>query len=208
MSVATARGEIMKTVKLPDPNTEDGVALNQALAQRRSRRELGKGTLSLNQAGQLLWAAQGVTDPRGLRTAPSGGALYPLEIYLVIGKVDSMAPGVYRYLPGQHALEPQVMGEHRSALAAASLGQEHIRDNSAVFVITAVYERTTEKYGQRGIRYVHIEVGHAAENLLLTAASLGLEAVMVGAFNDDEVRRLMELPSEEHPLALIPVGKP
>lgn len=205
---AMARGIIMETVKLPVPNTENGLTLNQALAQRRSRRQLGESSLPLKQVGQLLWAAQGITDARGLRTAPSGGALYPLELYLVAGKVENLTPGIYRYLPEQHALELQAKGEHRSALAKAALNQEYIRENSVLFVFTAVYERTTKKYGRRGIRYVHIEVGHAAENLLLTATSLGLDAVMVGAFNDDEIRRLMALPSEEHPLALIPIGKP
>ena len=203
----TPRDSDMNTIKLPVPDRENSLPLDRALAQRRSKRELGQALLSLSEAGQLLWAAQGITDPRGFRTAPSGGTLYPLELYLVTGEVEGLEPGVYRYLPQQHALKREANGECRRKLAKAALGQDYIRFNSAVVLIAAVYERTTGKYGKRGIRYVYIEVGHAAQNLYLEAEVLGFETVLVGAFDDDEVRQLLDLPKNEHPLALMPIGK-
>lgn len=174
---------------------------------RRSRRELQGQPLSLAEVSQLLWSAQGVTDPEGLRTAPSGGALYPLEIFLVVGQVEGLTAGVYRYRPTAHSLKPEGPGDRRAALASAALAQEWVRKNAAVVVFTGVYQRSTRKYGERGIRYTHIEVGHSAQNLLLQATVLGLETVIVGAFRDAEVQKALDLLPEEEPLALIPIGK-
>jgi SagB-type dehydrogenase family enzyme len=196
-------------IALPYPRTDSDTSLEAALLGRRSVRSYQDEPLILAEIGQLLWAAQGVTDPaRGYRTAPSAGALYPLEVYLIAGKVEGLPPGVYRYGPGAHNLTPVKTGDQRDALYEAALRQAPVRQAPAVLVIAAVTERTTGKYGERGIRYVHMEAGHAAQNALLQAVALGLGAVVIGAFEDDDVRQVTGMPAAEQPLYLVPVGKP
>ena len=197
-----------EVVMLPKPRYESDVSLEQVLRARRSHREFLPSALSLGQVGQLLWAAQGVSSPEGGRTAPSAGALYPLETYLVAGKVESLAAGVYRYDPAHHGLQPVASGDRRAALAAAALGQEWVASPPAVLVLTAVYRRTMVKYGERGIRYVHMEAGHAAQNVALQATALGLGVVTVGAFSDADVKAVLGLDGSEEPLYLLPVGWP
>lgn len=197
-------GEI---IALPEPVTSGRVSVEQSIAQRRSVRDFVNTTLKLSDISQLLWSAQGVTDARGLRAAPSAGALYPLELYVVAGTVDGLAPGVYRYDSQQHQLTKAGGGDVRAALTKAALSQAWIQDAAAVIVFTADYQRTRKKYGNRAERYVHIEVGHAAENLFLQAVSLGLASVVVGAFDDDELARVLRLPRELQPLLLMPVGR-
>lgn len=193
-------------VVLPPPRLDGGAAIERVLAERRSVREFARGALTLPQVAQLLWAAQGVTGADGRRTAPSAGALYPLELYLVAGEVRDLAPGVYRYVPGKHRLEQLGAGDVRRKLCAAALAQECVAEGAAVAVFTAVERRTTRKYGPRGVRYVHIEIGHAAQNLALAATALGLGTVTVGAFDDAAVARILKLPEGETPLYLMPVG--
>ncbi len=192
-------------VALPSPRLDGDMPLERALAERRSVREFAHGALTLPQVAQLLWAAQGATAG-GRRTAPSAGALYPLEVYLVAGEVRDLAPGVYRYLPAKHALKQLATGDARRPLCAAALAQECVAAGAAVVVFAAVEQRTTRKYGSRGVRYVHIEAGHAAQNLALQATALGLGSVTVGAFDDAAVARLLKLPGGEVPLYLLPVG--
>jgi len=194
-------------VLLPPPRRSSAVSVEEALARRRSVRDFSAAHLSLDDAAQLLWAAQGITQSSGLRTAPSAGALYPLEVYLVAGEVEALPPGVYRYDPRAHHLAPGVSGDRRRALAAAAYHQTWIADAPGIFVIAAVFRRTTIKYGERGERYVHIEAGHAGENLCLQAAALGLGTTIVGAFSNAEVGRILDL-SEAEPILIIPVGKP
>lgn len=196
-----------KYITLPDINHSTKQSLSQLLSQRRSTRDFQNVSLSLDTIGQLLWAAQGITHPQGLRTAPSAGALYPLELYFVIGLVNDLMPGVYHYDPKQHSLNKVASGDQRKKLAQSAHQQSWVMDAAAVIVIAAVYERTTRKYGTRGIRYVHIETGHAAQNTFLQAESLNLGAVIVGAFDDDGVKDVLQLPDDEQPLVLIPVGK-
>lgn len=155
----------------------------------------------------LLWAAQGVTDPRGFRTAPSAGALYPLELYLVAGSVTGLEPGVYHYIPLDGAITMLQRGDQRDELAEAALGQSWMADAALTLVFAANHQRTTVKYGQRGIQYVHIEAGHAAQNILLTAVAMNLGAAVVGAFNDRRVASVIGLPKQETPLYLLPVGQ-
>jgi len=195
-------------IHLPAPQTTGSLSVEEALVQRRSVREFRREALTLAQVGQLLWAAQGITRSGGYRTAPSAGALYPLEVLLAAGSVHDLSPGVYRYRPRDHALAPILKEDLRGKLAAAALGQSFVNDGAAALVITAVYERITGKYGQRGIRYVHMEVGYASENIHLQAAALGLGTVAVGAFHDDRVQELLNLPANERPLLIMPVGKP
>ena len=194
-------------IKLPEPRCKSDVSLEWCLEARRSIRSYRDLPLDLAQVAQLLWAAQGMTAPGGLRTAPSAGALYPLETYLVAGRVDGIPAGVYRYVAASHELAPGARGDARRGLARAALDQSAVADAPASIVFSAVYRRTTKKYGQRGVRYVHMEVGHAGENVCLQAAALGLGTVTIGAFHDGEVKRVLQLPGEEEPLYILPVGR-
>jgi SagB-type dehydrogenase family enzyme len=199
--------EQAEVIKLPEPQYDSDVSLEQSLLERRSVRDYAGEPLTLQEISQLMWAAQGLTDPRGFRTAPSAGGLYPLELHIVVGDVEDLLPGVYRYQPDGHQLVKTADGDKRAELAQAALEQEWVEEGAVDFVFTAVYERTTGKYGQRGIRYVHMEAGHAAQNLCLQATALGLGAVTIGAFYDKEVSRLLNLPADEEPLYVIPVGR-
>lgn len=193
----------LQTILLPTPRLKGTLTLEEALSERRSVREFTEEQLSLAEIGQLLWAAQGITHLAGYRTAPSAGALYPLEVYVITQE------GAYHYVPQGHRLITHLQGDLRSELHAAALQQASVINAPAVFVITAVYERTEKKYGrERSPRYVQLEAGHAAQNLLLQATTLDLGAVPVGAFSDDRVRTAIALPADQQPLYLIPVGHP
>ncbi len=193
----------LQTIQLPTPRLKGTLTLEEALLQRRSVREFTEEQLSLAEIGQLLWAAQGITNPAGYRTAPSAGALYPLEVYVITQE------GTYHYLPQGHHLSTHLQGDLRPELHAAALQQDAVLNAPAVFIITAVYERTEKKYGkERSPRYVQLEAGHAAQNLLLQATALDLGAVPIGAFDDDKVKEALSLPADQQPLYLIPVGHP
>jgi SagB-type dehydrogenase family enzyme len=196
------------SVALPVPRRDGPVAVERALSLRRSLREFSKAPLSLDAASQLLWAAQGSTGAGGLRTAPSAGALHPLEVFLVAGAVSGVESAVYRYDPPAHRLLRVVAGDRRAALAEAALGQDWIAAAPAILVIGAVPGRTAAKYGSRAARYMAIEAGHAAENVALQAVALGLGSCDVGAFRDARVQRALELPRDVEPLLLLPVGHP
>ncbi len=195
-------------VVLPAPQRDGERSVEAALARRRSIRDYTDAPLSLAAVSQLVWAAQGVTDADGRRTAPSAGGLYPLDLYLVAGEVTGLRPGVYRYEPRRHRLVLHAAGELRGPLAEAALEQEWVAEAPAILVLCAVYQRTARKYGRRAPRYVHMEVGHAAQNVYLQAVSLGLGTSMVGAFRDEPLARLLSLPGEVVPLGVMPVGKP
>lgn len=195
-------------VKLPEPRNDGKTSVESAIHLRRSVREFGKTELSLAEVSQLLWAAQGITDPEGKRTAPSAGALYPLEVFLVAGGQDELPAGLYRYRPQSHELVSVVQGDKRAQLAAAALEQEWLKDAPLTIIIAAGYERTARKYKQRAERYVHMEAGHVAQNVHLQAVALDLGTVVVGAFDDAEVKRVLTLGANEEPLCLMPVGKP
>lgn len=205
-AAGSGAGPAGQGINLPAPSLTGAKSLEEALAHRRSVREFAPGALTLSEVSQLMWAAQGVTAPER-RTAPSAGATYPLEVYLVAGKVDGLGVGVYRYRPRQHRLEAVVEGDIRVPLAVAAVDQEWISQAAMVVVIAAVFERTMVRYGKRAERYVHMEAGHAAQNLLLQAEALGLGATPAGAFNDAEVSRLLHLPAGEAPLYFVPVGR-
>lgn len=128
-------------------------------------------------------------------------------VYVVAGEVRELPAAIYRYRPPEHALTVQVAGEWRAQLAEVALHQQWVAEAAASFVIAAVESRTTQKYGSRGLRYVHIEVGHAAQNLLLQATALGLGSAVAGAFHDETVGKLLQLPAGESPLYIIPVGE-
>jgi len=195
------------TLRLPEPRLKSGVSLEEALFKRRSVREYANLPLSLEEVSQLLWSAQGITAAWGGRTAPSAGGLYPLEVYLVAGDVKNLAPALYRYKPVGHELLKVKDGDVRQELARAALGQPWVKEAAINIVIAAVYERTTRKYGDRGIRYVHMEAGHAAQNIYLQATTHDLGVVTVGAFNDEQVKEILGMPANEVPLYVIPVGR-
>lgn len=199
----------METVALPEPSREGTLSVERAIGTRRTIRDFDSIPLTLSHVSQLVWAAQGVTDEtRGYRAAPSGGALYPLDIYAVVGKqgVEGLAEGVYRYSPREHALRKITGGDRRADVARASLEQTWIAKAPAVFVITAEYRRITVKYGKRGIRYATIEAGHVGQNIFLQAEALGLGAGIVGAFDDRGLARAIDAPDEHEPLLVMPVG--
>ena len=190
-------------IELPPPDEIGGMPLALALGRRRSRREFSAERLDWAHVGQLLWAAQGVShDTERLRNAPSAGALYPLEIDAVV------ASGLYRYRSTDHALTRRGDHDLRFGVARATSGQGWLAAAPCVFSISAIPSRTTVKYGNRGARYVEMEAGHAAQNLLLAAVSLGLDSVPVGAFDDEDLARVLRLEPGEVPLYLVPVGWP
>ncbi|HPR15438.1 MAG TPA: SagB/ThcOx family dehydrogenase [Smithella sp.] len=208
-SAITGAAETGKTSLLPDrsvitlpaPVYQGRMSVEEALKKRESVRQFSQSPLTEQELAQLLWAAQGKTRDWAARTAPSAGALFPLEVYVVIRE------GVFRYSSGDHRILRVVKTDVRRQLAAAALGQDIIRQAPAVFVIAGVYKRTAEKYSNRAKRYVEIEAGHAGQNLLLQAVSLGLGAVPVGAFQDAHVKQTLHLPVNHEPLYLIPVGR-
>jgi len=195
-------------VKLPPPALKGSVSLEEALKNRRTVRSFAARSLDLPQVSQLLWATQGITDPRGLRTAPSAGATYPLEIYLVVGDrgVTGLAPGLYRYRPQDHALELTLKEDLRAQVARACLSQSWMVGAPVMVVFAAEFRRCTARYGERGVMYTHMEVGHAGENLFLQAEALGLSAGIVGAFTDQALSQTLRLPREHEPLLVMPVG--
>jgi SagB-type dehydrogenase family enzyme len=192
--------------ELPNVSLGKENCLNQILKQRRTHRAFASRPLTLSEITQLLWAAQGISARDGLRTAPSAGALYPLELHLVSGDVDGLPAGRYRYDPVNHSLRAETRGDLRQDLVAAALRQDWLGQAPAIFVISAVDARTTRKYGKRGVRYVHMEAGHAGQNLLLQAAALDLAAATVGAFDDQRLQHGLNLAGDERPLLILPVG--
>ncbi|MBU1700260.1 MAG: SagB/ThcOx family dehydrogenase [Candidatus Eisenbacteria bacterium] len=197
----------MTTIVLPKPRHKSKMSLEEAFLKRRSVRAYKEDALSQNEVSNLLWAAQGITSSDGLRTAASAGARYPLEAYLVVGNVEDITPGVYKYDPVKHSLTMRKKGDLRGKLTTAAHGQGMIQEAPVSVVLAAVYERTTSKYEGRGVRYVHNDVGHAGQNICLQAVALGLGSVVVGAFEDDDVHNVLDLANDERPLYIMPVGK-
>lgn len=195
------------TIRLPTPRSKGTLTLEEAISARRSVREYSQRPISLEDLSQLLWAAQGITDPEsGGRSTPSAGATYPIELFVFVkeGGVVGVDKGVYRYRPLDHSLIKVSSEDRVKALMEAALYQEFVGEAAVNIVVAANYERTTARYGSRGIRYVHIEVGHVGQNISLEAVSLGLASVMVGAFSDSLVKKLIGEAAE--PLYIIPVG--
>ena len=195
-----AKCAVQGKVALPPPDPRGTMPLEQAIAKRRSRRHFSREPVTLEQMGQLLWSAAGLTSPEGLRAAPSAGAMYPLEVYA------ACAEGLFHYQPEDHSLVKLVAEDIRPALAKASLGQDFVAQAPFSVIFTAIYERTTSRYGERGRRYVHMDCGYAAENVHLQAEALGLGSVSVGAFDDGAVSRVLGLDKREQPLLIIPLG--
>lgn len=203
-----AEREPMEIIALPSPRTSGPLSLEGALVARRSVREFAPDPLALEEIGQLLWAAQGTTDPEGLgRTSPSAGGLYPLEVYAATA--DGLFRYVPGYVPGRHAVERLRSDDLRPALRRAALDQAAVGEAPVVVVITVVPERTADRYGEeRAVRFVDLEAGHAAQNVLLQAVALELAAVPIGAFDDAGIASVLGLDAGEEVRYLVPVGRP
>jgi len=198
-----------REIFLPMPRLSGDMSVEEAIARRRSVREYINSPLKIEEVSQLLWSAQGITDVRrGFRAAPSAGATYPLEVYLVVreGGVEGLEPGIYKYDPHRHSLMLVKPRDFSKELYSAALNQDWVLEAPINLVVTAVYERTTRRYGERGIRYVHMEVGHVGQNVYLQATALNLGTVVIGAFYDEEVKRIIGTP-DEAPLYIMPVGR-
>ncbi len=195
-------------IKLPEPELKGNISLEEAISKRRSIRSYKREPLTIREISQMLWSVQGVTEKNwGLRTAPSAGALYPLEIYVVVGNAKDLEAGIYKYVPKNHSIIKTQDGDKRRELYNSALQQESIVQAPINFVVAAVFHRTAVKYRDRAERYVWIEVGHATQNLLLQATALNLGAVPIGAFYDEKVKTALQLPKNEEPLYIIPVGR-
>ncbi len=197
-------------IKLPFPNPQGTISVEAAISKRRSVRRFRAQPLSLAQLSQLLWSAQGITGTGGRRAAPSAGATYPLEIFVAIGEhgIESLAAGIYHYQVDSHSLSLHLSGDLRQKLADTALGQSFIANCPVDIVVCALHPRTAYRYGRRGERYVHMEVGHVGQNVSLQAVALGLATVTVGAFEDEEVGKVLKLEEQIKPLYIIPIGKP
>ncbi|MBS3767858.1 MAG: SagB/ThcOx family dehydrogenase [Candidatus Cloacimonetes bacterium] len=205
-------------IKLSEPSYDSKTSVEEALKNRRSVREYKDTELKLKQMSQILWSAYGITKPMpnapeflrgGFKTAPSAGALYPLEIYLITDNVDGLMAGIYKYIPQGHKLILVKQGEYKTQLVQAAYGQDWIKQAPAILVYTAVYDRTTDKYGERGRnRYVGIDLGHSGQNVYLQCESLGLATCAVGAFDDEMVQNIVDAHKDETALYIMPLGEP
>lgn len=198
-------------IYLPPPSKKGSISLEEAIARRRSVRDFTPEPISRSELSQILWAAQGISDTQGrYRTAPSAGATYPLEVFVVCGKdsIEEIDEGVYQYNINSHSLTLHYKGDARFDLSRAALDEEGIHEAPVDIVICADYERTRTRYGHRAERYVHMETGHAGQNIYLQATALGLATFAIGAFHDEQVSEVLRLEKQYEPLYIMPVGRP
>lgn len=199
-----------KGIPLPEPDLK-GMTVEEAIRARRSIRQYSPQPMDLRELSQLLFAAQGITGHMGsfpLRAAPSAGALYPIEVYVVANNVQDLQRGLYHYSPHQHALELIKTADYQAKMSQCCLYQDFVGQAAVALVMTAVFDRTTAKYGQRGVRYVYMEAGHISQNVYLQATSLGLGAVAVGAFKDEDLNALLGIDGQgETAIYVNAVGK-
>jgi len=192
-----------KKIQFPPPNLTSPVSLEQTMANRRSTRQFSDQPLTLEQIGQLAWAGQGITDPAtGFRTAPSAGALYPIKLYF------AKKEGLSVYNPLEHTLEEILSLDIRERLRAAALQQDPVASAPCCIIIAGSARKLAPKYGPKARRYMLLEAGHIAQNILLQATALKLASVPIGAFDIINVRKICRLPSNTEPLYIICVGYP
>ncbi len=196
-------------ITLPKPETKGNLSVEEAIQARRSERSYADRPLDLHMISQLLWSAQGITGAEGeKRAAPSAGMTYPLKVYLIAGSQQDELKGVYLYHPAGHKLAKIESADLREQISKAALGQDVIKNAPVNFLITGIYERTSGRYKNHGVKYVHMEAGHAAQNMYLQCESLGLGTVVVGAFHAEDISQELGLSSDEQPLYILPVGFP
>ena len=196
-------------IKLPLPKLEGKISVEEALAERRSRRAFKDNSLTIEQVSQLLWSAQGITEKtRGFRTAPSAAALYPLDIYLVVGKdkVEDLKVGVYHYNPRQHSLTIILEEDQRREISQACLDKNQIEIAPVSLIITAEFSRITDRLGKQRMYFAYMEAGHVAQNVYLQVESLGLGTVSMGGIKEENVSQALNLPDQHIPLYVMPVG--
>ncbi len=191
---------------LPAPLENSGMGLEEALRNRRSVRSYSEDPITIQQLSQLLWAAQGITTERGFRTAPSAGATFPLEIFVAVNQMNELSTGLYHYLPHENKLTFLRSEDLSMPLYQACLSQSMLLDASVTIIFAAFTERTTSRYGERGMRFIHNEVGHASQNVHLQAAALDLGTVVIGAYRDEEVENILQLDGSPRVLYLMPIG--
>jgi len=202
--------EKTEKISLPKEFIKGNLTVFDSIKTRRSIREYSEKPITLKELSTLLFATQGITSTNGWekRAAPSAGALYPMETYIVVNNVDGLDKGLYHYIPDEHALEIIKLGDFGKDIRSIGLGQAPLEEAAVDFIWTAVFERTTKKYGERGIRYIHIEAGHISENLYLQANSMGIGVVAIGAFNDDAINKFLGVDGEKESVIYInAVGK-
>jgi SagB-type dehydrogenase family enzyme len=200
-AMAEEKGSKMENIKLPAPKYDGSVSVEKALLERRSIRTYKDEPLTLADVSQILWAAQGITDPKtGHRTAPSARALYLLEVYLISGKVTGLPMGLYQYQPQGHELVKITEGDIKSKLFQG-VNQAPIKNAPAVLVFSGLSERSTNS------NWMYLEAGHAAQNVYLQAIPLKLGTVVMGGFKDEDVRKALNLPPNEQPIYIMPIGK-
>jgi SagB-type dehydrogenase family enzyme len=194
---------------LPKPRIDSDISLENTIKERRTIRSFNSERLTMEQFSQLLWAAQGITDDSGYkRAAASGGALYPMDIYSVVGRdgIEGIKAGIYHYEPNDHSISLILEGDFSAELAEASFSQKWMARAPLNLVITAEYGRVCGRYGERGVRYAMIEAGHIGQNIFLQAEALSLGVGIVGAFQDERVINAMNIPANHEPLLIMPVG--
>ncbi len=207
LSVMTFASE--KIIKLPEPSLKSDKSIEEVLSERRTRRAFSEEAVNKRLLSQLLWAAQGITEEsRNYRTAPSAGALYPLEVYVSVQNkgCEGLENGLYKYIQKTHQIEFIKPGDLSASLENVGYSQDFFSRSPLCFILTAVPQRTTKKYGERGYRYIHIEVGHVGQNIQLQGTALGLSVGVVGAFQDKKLSELLDLNKEEIPLYILPAG--
>jgi len=199
-------------IALPEPERAGGMPIWEAVGGRRSSRDFRGSLLSAADLSQLLWASQGVTKVMGeyaLRSAPSAGALYPIETYLSVQTVEGIGPGIYHYGVREHELELLRSGDFREAVAEAALDQGFLAEAAVVFSWTAVFARSKWKYKERAYRYVYLDAGHIAQNVAIAAVALGLGSCQIAALYDDEVNAVLGVDGKEESVVyMTAVGRP
>lgn len=203
---AAAEATPRATVALPAPKHDGDVSIEKALMQRRSVRKLAPAPLTLEEIGQLCWAAQGVTDDKGHRTAPSARGLYPLELYVLAGSVQGLAPGLYHYEPARNALTLLAAGDGRADFEHKGVGQAWVATAPAIFVISGAVGKMAN-LKERGLEFMWVEAGLAAQGFFLEASAMKLGSTFVGGFRPQEAHAVLALPDSEAVLAVLPVGR-
>ncbi len=194
-------------ISLPQPTTDGTMSLEKAMSLRRSVRSYVNQPLTIEELSQLLWAGQGINNERGFRTAPSAGATFPLELFVMVNNVKGLKKGIYHYQIGDHSLKMTDARELEGEVTRASLSQSMISEAGVVIIFAAIFDRTTSRYGERGIRYIHNEVGHVSQNIHLQVSALNLGTVVIGAYRDEEVEAILDLGEEYRVLYMMPIGK-